>query len=193
MKKIIQIILAVAVCSIIFLFTLLFEHVKYDTPLSVIESVKYFEPTEKVHAYRPIALTPTSYKSSISKTEVVAKAIYQGDTIGLKFVIMNTEPTIYIESIGQVSNHFVKAISELYEEKTASSVMRPQIKGDCIHSGGFFLIKRFAVGYKTSLNSLDGKNADTHIRIDLPNKEIEIGDRHSGLAKKRFVTVFVDK
>jgi len=82
MKKIIRI-LAVAVCSIIFLFALLFERVKYDTPLSIIESVKYFEPTEKVHAYRPIVLTPTDYKSSISKTEIVAKALYQGDTIGL--------------------------------------------------------------------------------------------------------------
>jgi len=174
------------------------EH--YNYPLNEIEAIKYFEPADKQYAYRAITLTPTEYKRTLFAQTLTAKAIYKGDTIGIQIERTKAESKkmfgeIIFKSIGTESDNFVKAIAELYEENAnENTVMRSEIKNSVFWNfeAGFVPWNLTEDHYKTSMTALNGKEADMYLSITIPEQKVTIGDRHSGLAKKRFVDVFRD-
>lgn len=92
-----------------------FKHIHYSCDLNKIESIKYFEPTEKKYAYNRLSLTITEYNPELLTNSLVAKAIYRNDAIGFRIIQPRFKDKIYFKSIGEESDNFVKAISELYD------------------------------------------------------------------------------
>ena len=157
-----------------------------------IESIKYFEPTEKIYAYHRLTLTPTEYRSTPLKKTLVAKAIYKNDTIGLKIVCPRFGDKIYFESIGKESDNFVKALFMLYEEEYDNGGMRLKIEGQCWKDGAESMDwNKNIVFFKTGIEGLDKKDDSAiDLFIDIPDHRIMIGDKNNGLSKRRFVNSF---
>ena len=168
-----------------------FQQINYTDSFNRIESIKYFEPTEKIYAYRSLTLTPTEYCSTPLKRTLVAKAIYKSNTIGLKIVCPRFGDKIYFESIGKESDNFVKALFMLYEEEYDNSGMRLKIEGQAWKDGAESMDwNKYIVSFKTGIEGLDGKDAAIDLHIDIPDRRITIGDKNNGLSKRRFVNSF---
>ena len=188
MKKT-AIILGVISVTII-LYCAFYSQKKYNFPLNTVEKVKYFEPTEKKYAYQSIPLTPTEYSRVFFTRTLIAKAIYKDEIIGIKIVKPIAADKIIFKSIGKESDNFVKAISELYEENSRdNTVMRTEIKGSS-WSMEYGTWNKSSNYYKIVMSSLNGKEADILLEIEIPERIISIGDKNNGLSKKRFVDVF---
>lgn len=187
-RKRIRIILGLMLCGLIILFLSVFKHKDLNYELKEIASVKYFEPTEKIYAYRGLTLTPVEYGSTLFTKTVVAKAVYKNDTIGFRIDAPRLGTKIFIRSIGKESDRFVKAISELYEEEyDIGYSMKPEIEGAYLFSKPFFTDwSKDPDNYKLGL-----EDASVYLYINIPNRSIEITDQHNGLAKKRFVKAFI--
>ena len=169
----------------------IFNHEKYNDSLNRIESIKYFEPTEKIYAYHRLTLTPTEYRSTPLKKTLVAKAIYKNDTIGLKIVCPRFGDKINFESIGKESDNFVKALFMLYEEEYDNSGMRLKIEGQAWKDGAESMDwNKDFVFFKIGIEGLDGKGAAPNLDINIPDRRITIGDKNNGLSKQRFVNSF---
>ena len=169
----------------------IFNHKKYNDSLNRIESIKYFEPTEKIYAYHRLTLTPTEYRSTPLKKTLVAKAIYKNDTIGLKIVCPRFGDKINFESIGKESDNFVKALFMLYEEEYDNSGMRLKIEGQAWKDGAESMDwNKDFVFFKIAVEGLDGKGAASNLDINIPDRRITIGDKNNGLSKQRFVNSF---
>lgn len=179
--------------SILIIYKLCFSvHVTYDTPLNTIESIRYFEPADKVYAYHNLTLTPTDYYSSPFSHSVVAKALYRGNTIGFKITIGRNNSTLSFESIGKESDDFVKAIYELYDEKGENQQMRGEVEGSFWNGeAGFVDWNKQRDTYKIIAKGLNGREAEISLDIDIPNEKIILGDKNSGLSKQRFVNAFI--
>ena len=187
------IILTILALAAITLFTHK-KHENYDFPLNVIEAIKYFEPVHKQYAYRAVTLTPTEYTRTLFAQSLTAKAIYKGDTIGIK--IERTKDEIIFKSIGTQSDNFVKATAELYDENaTENTAMRSKISNSAFWNfeAGFVHWNLTEDHYKTSMTALNGKEAEIYLSITLPEQKVTIGDKNNGLSKKRFVDVFRNK
>ena len=196
MKKTILIsviILTILVLAAIVLFTHKKQE-KYDFPLNVIETIKYFEPADKQYAYRAITLTPTEYSRTFFAQSLTAKAIYKGDTIGIKIERTKAKfGEIIFKSIGKQSDNFVKAIAELYEENASeNTAMRSEIRNSVFWNfeAGFVHWNLTEEHYKTSMTALNGKEAEIYLSIMIPEQKVTVGDKNNGLSKKRFVDVF---
>jgi len=187
-RKRIKIILGLMLCGLIILFLSVFKHKDLNYELKEIASVKYFEPTEKIYAYRGLTLTPVKYGSTLFAKTVVAKAIYKNDTIGFKIAAPRLGTKIFIRSIGQESDRFLKAISELYEEEhDIGYSMKPEIEGVCLFNKSFFIDwSKEADNYKLGL-----EGAPVYLYIDIPSRSVEITDQHNGFTKKQFVNAFI--
>ena len=163
---------------------------KYDYPLNTIKAIKYYEPADKGYAYNAVRLTPTQYRRTPYTNTLVAKAIYKGDTIGIK--IENKRSEIIFHSIGKESDNFLKAIAELYDENaTQNTTMRQEIKCDYSWNAVFVNWHFFENYTKLVATALNGKDAQMYLDIMIPTEHaITIGDKNRGLSKKRFVDVF---
>jgi len=185
------IILGLILSFLVILKLYVFKQINYTDSLNRIESIKYFEPTEKIYAYRSLTLTPTEYRSTPLKKTLVTKAIYKNDTIGLKIVCPRFGNKINFESIGQESDNFVKALFILYEEDYDNSGMHLKIEGRAWKDGAESMDwNSNIVFFKTSIEGLDGKDAEIDLHIDIPDRRIIIGDKNNGLSKRRFVNSF---
>ena len=163
---------------------------KYDSPPNTIGKIKYFEPVHKTDAYRLPTLTPVGYSRTTFSQSVTAKAIYKGETIGLRIVYRRFADKIELRSIGAKSDLFVRALAELYDE-TPAATMRRRIPATMGNDGGAWIDwRREAVSYKLSAPGQDGREAEMQLTIDIPGGTVSLGDRHDGLAKKRFTDTF---
>jgi hypothetical protein len=138
---------------------------------------------------KQFTLTPTAYYGIPFSQTVIAKAIYKDKKIGIKITVTANKPTF--KSIGKESDHFVQAISELYDEKTDNRKMRLAVKSDFLWGGGFWSAEEGAC--KVRITGLNGKQADLYLYVNLSKQTVEFGDRNLGLGKARFVNAFKDK
>jgi hypothetical protein len=185
-KRFVKIGLLVIISIILIIGLGFFRYKTYNFPLNTLTEIKYYEPTDKKYAYHLLTLTPTTYYGFPYSQTVIAKAIYKDKKIGIKITVMADKLTF--KSIGEESDNFVRAISELYDEKTDNRKMRPAIKSDFLWGSGFWSVQEGA--YKTSITGLNGKQADLYLYVDIAKHTVEFGDRNFGLSKARFVNAF---
>jgi len=192
MKKTAIILLILSISAITY-FYFWGGHKKYDYPLNTIEKIKYYESADKKYAYNNIMLTPTEYRRTPFTNTLIAKAIYKGETIGIKIEKTRKGTEIILKSIGKESDNFVKAIAELYDEPAIqNTAMRQEIKGLYWNGEAGFVNWHWLNDYnKLVVAALNGREANIYLDITISDKHIiTIGDKNRGLSKKRFVDVF---
>jgi len=193
MKKTVIILSVLALLLVLAYFFLCSGTKHYTYPLNTIEAIRYYEPADKQYAYRAVTLTPTKYRRTPFTNTLTVKAIYKGETIGIKIETTRKGNEITLKSIGKESDNFVKAIAELYDENAnQNTTMRHEIKGVYWNGEAGFLNWHIADDYyKIGASTLNGKEAAMYLDIMIPADHIvTIGDKNSGLSKKQFVDVF---
>ncbi len=169
----------------------LFRYQKNIPPHEEINSIKYYEPTEKVYAYRPVTLDLISYFETPFTVTATVGTIYKKEQATFKIIINKWGDDILFQSLGPESDRFAGMIADLYEEKIKNRTMKSQVKADYMNHGYIFpYLKEYR--YKAGIAGKNGKgDVSIHLEINLPDRTVEIGERWNGIAKKNFVNAFV--
>ncbi len=167
----------------------------FTFPIQEIKSIKEFDYKNQPY-YDDLILTPEYYKSSAfnRKQELIASFMYKNKKASVRLVFDYSNKVIKFIRIGEESDYFVFAISELFEEKTAPFKMKESIVCD-FYDGepkDFSLLsgkQRYKLSYAPNKDTESGSVQMT-IFADLSIGEIKLGEKNAGLAKRNFVNTF---
>lgn len=166
------------------------ENVMYNNPLNKIVSLKHRDTSTKNDTYQKLSLIPVAYRKTILFNTVIAKAIYQNDSIGIEIVKPRWQNKITFKSIGPQSNNFMKALALLNEENPGDGVMKTRIESSFLLGDNTTDWNLQPVSYKIAIPAVNKKEAEMYLTIDIPNKTIRLEDKNNGLSKQQFVDAF---
>ena len=168
---------------------------KFDFPINEIESIKYFNDSNEPF-YKSLQMTPVHFRanSDCSIQEVVSSFIYKEKTASLKLIIDYEANVIRFSSVGEESDYFVFAISELFEVSDCNPKMKENLECSFydLEPADRCLLgnkQEYKLSYFPNPESEKG-SAQMYLMVYLDQGKIDLTEKHSGLAKENFVRAF---
>jgi len=159
---------------------------EYNTPINTIENIK------TKNSYNSMVLTIEKYLAK--DKEILASFIYKNKKASVKLNFELSKNKLEFINIGEESDYFLYAISELFEEKLLSSKMKDVIvfslhrKGDNPKINLFNNENEYVLFYKPHPD--EKGSVDIRMKIDMELGKIALWEKNGGIAKKNFVKAF---
>ncbi len=169
-----------------YLYSKALKDISYNNSLQTIKSIK------SKNSYGSLSLTIENYMNR--DKEIIAGFLYNGKKARVKFDFDIPHHKLEIKSIGEDSNHFLYAISELFDEKLSNPTMKKSVsfslflKGDNQKINLFNTENEYVLSYKPKSDYKE--SVEIRMKINMEVGTIEFREKSGGIAKKNLIRAF---